>query len=373
MKKKICLLLVLLPLLACTIPSTVASEVVSAVGTESVSSIGTQAAQTVAAELTRVAGLAPDTPASTLTPNPTNTQVFTPSNTPIPCLMVGYNAATIDQTVPDYTVMMPNQAFVKTWRLTNTGSCTWNSSYQLIFDHGDGMGVAAGYAQSLTPGTVAPGQTVDVSVNLQAPAAKAVYSGSWLFRDPGGVVFGIGGTGAWVVKIKVADPDAATLTPVVGLSGTMREGGGPWPDYTVGESNSDITKTVEAFLSYDISGIPAGATITEVKVNFTNYSLENNPFSLGVLHGYVTDYGTSLEPADFVVALPAEASALSWSSTAGLDSLVASNELKAALQSRVGTARLQIRLQYAAASLNGIKDRLTFTNPSLVINYYTVP
>jgi hypothetical protein len=107
--------------------------------------------------------------------------------------------------------MSPNQAFTKTWRLKNIGTCIWNSSYQLVFDRQDDMGVPSNYSQPLTTGAVTPGQEVDVSVNLIAPGTSGTYTGYWRFRDPNGIYFGIGGSSAWIVKIKVVD--ATTLTP----------------------------------------------------------------------------------------------------------------------------------------------------------------
>ena len=315
----------------------------------------------------------PEAPTSTWTPVPTNTPVYTPTNTPIPCLMVGYSSATIDQTIPDNTVMSPGQSFVKTWRLTNTGTCTWNSSYQMVFDHGDGMGVASGYSQSMTAGTVAPGQSVDVSVTLTAPASGGTFTGYWRFRDPNGTYFGIGGAGTWIVKIVVVNSVTITLTPVVGLSGTLRAGCAPscpWPDYTVGESNADITQTTEVFLTYNISGIPSNATITQAKIDFRSYSIVGNPFGLGVLYGYSTDFGPTLEGADWVAGLPG-GSTLNWSSTAALDNLEISAQLKAALQAKVGGSRFQMRLQYAASNMDGTKDRLSFNNPSFIVTYTT--
>ena len=362
MKKCLFLLAAFLLLNACNMTSQVAS-------TQSSDSVSTVAAQTVAAELTRVAAQ-PAGPTSTFTPSPTNTQILTPTNTPIPCLMVGYSAATIDQTVPDNTVMAPGHVFVKTWRLINTGTCTWNSSYQIVFDHGDGMGVVGNYSQSMTGGTVAPGQSVDVSVTLTAPASSGTYTGYWRFRDPNGVYFGIGGAGTWVVKIMVVNSVTITLAPVVGPSGTLRAGAGPWPDYTIGESNADITQTTEAFLTYDISSIPANATITEAKINFTAYTITGNPFGLGGLFGYVTDYGPTLEPADFVVGLPA-GHTLDWYATASLDNLESSPQLKAAIQAIVGASRFQMRLQFAGSNLDAVKDRLTLTNPSFIVTYTT--
>lgn len=338
----------------------------------------TQAAQTVAAELTRVALLAsptntvPSVPTSTNTPIPTNTAVNTPTNTPIPCNLATWDPATIDVTVPDNTKMAPNQTFSKTWRILNVGTCSWNSSYLLIFDHGDGMGVTAGYTQQLTSGVVNPGQWVDLTVNnLKAPSATGTYTGYWRLRDPGGVIFGITpSAGTFVVKIVVVATTTITLTPKVGESGTIRSDAGPFPDYTIGESNADITRTTEAFLSYDIFGIPSNATITQVKTDFTAYTTEGNPFGLGVLNAYVTNYGLTLEPSDFVATF-GPGNILDWGSTGALDTIEASTALKSTLQSKLGTARLQLRLQFHGSNGDAVKDRLTFTNPSLIITYTT--
>ena len=139
MKKSIIFLLVVVLLgAACNMPSYI--NPTTPVPPEAVF---TQAAQTVAAELTRVAVQAsptnnvPSVPTSTNTPVPTNTAVNTPTNTPIPCNLATWDPATIDVSVPDHTKMAPNQTFSKTWRLQNIGTCSWNSNYLLIFDHGD--------------------------------------------------------------------------------------------------------------------------------------------------------------------------------------------------------------------------------------------
>ncbi len=379
--KKSLIALVLLALLAaaCNLPGNGGTAT-----QESPDAIFTQAAQTVAAELTRVALLAsptstvPNVPTSTFTPiptnspNPTNTAVNTPTNTPIPCNLATWDPASIDVTVPDNTKMTPNQVFSKTWRIRNVGTCSWNSSYLLIFDHGDGLGVTAGYTQQLTTGVVNPRQWVDLTVNLKTPAATGTYTGYWRLRDPGGVVFGItpsGGT--FIVKIVVVATTSVTLVPKVGESGTIRSDAGPWPDYTAGESNADISRSCEAFLSYDITGIPTNATINEVKFDFTAYTITGNPFGgLGVLHAYATDYGLTLEPGDFVVGFPPGKIA-DWSSAEALNTIESSPELKTNLQSKLGTSRLQLRLQFSGSNGDAIKDRITFTNPNLIVTYTT--
>jgi hypothetical protein len=362
-------LFLVIVLVGCNLPNNPGQEI------ESSDAVFTQAAQTVAAELTRVSLISsptsniPTVPTSTFTIVPTNTTVSTPTNTPIPCNLATFDS---DVTIPDNTKLAPNQAFIKTWRIRNAGTCSWNSSYLLIFDHGDGLGVTSGYTQQLTTGTVNPGQTLDITVNMKAPATTGTYTGYWRMRDPGGVVFGITPTaGTFIVKIIVATTTSITLPPVIGESGTIRSDAGPWPDYTAGESNADITRTCEAFLSFDISSIPSNAIITEVKFDFTAYSILGNPFgSLGVLNAYIANYGATLEPSDFVTGLP-PGNIADWGSIGALNNIESSPELKAELQSKLGTSRVQLRLQFAGSNGDAIKDRVTFTNPLLFVTYTT--
>jgi photosystem II stability/assembly factor-like uncharacterized protein len=94
-----------------------------------------------------------------------------------------------DVTVPDGSTFAPGAAFTKTWRLKNIGTCTWTTSYNLIFAGGDQMGSPASVALPLG---VAPDQTVDVSVALIAPTTSGHYKGLWKIANATGVQFGIG-------------------------------------------------------------------------------------------------------------------------------------------------------------------------------------
>jgi hypothetical protein len=363
----------------CNLPSSGVQE------TEIPNLIFTQAAQTVSSELTRVSLLSTptvivtsqftSTSTPTSTPSSTNTVISLPTNTSIPCNLATWDSATIDVTIPDYTPFPPNQIFIKTWRIRNVGSCSWNSNYLLIFDHGDGMGITSGYTQQLTTGTVNPGQEVDLTVTLKAPLAAGTYTGYWRLKDPAGSVFGISPSGGnFAVRIVVIPPPTTiTLYPVAPgtESGTIRSDAGPWADFTAGESNADITRTCEAFLSYDISGIPTNATITEVKTDFTAYTILGNPFGLGVLNVYASNYGPTLEPADYVAGFPS-GNIADWGSIGALNNIEVSPELKTYLQSKLGNARLQLRIQFGGSNGDAIKDRITFTNPNLIIKY-TIP
>jgi len=157
----------------------------------------TQAAQTITASASTA------TPTVAVSATITNTPAVTVTPSPVPCNAASFIA---DVTTPDDTAIKVNTAFVKTWRLKNTGSCTWTSGYQLVFDSGDIMGGPA--SQQLTAGTVAPGQTLDVSVNLTAPASAGTYKGNWKLREPGGQTFGLS-TGAFWVQIKAVTEAAA--------------------------------------------------------------------------------------------------------------------------------------------------------------------
>jgi hypothetical protein len=93
-----------------------------------------------------------------------------------------------DITIEDGTEIQPGEPFEKILRLKNAGSCTWTSAYNLIFDSGDQMG--APDTQQLTTGTVAPGQEIDVTVELVAPDDPGEYRGNFKLRNPSGTIFG---------------------------------------------------------------------------------------------------------------------------------------------------------------------------------------
>lgn len=337
----------------------------------------TQAAETVAAVLTQVSSPASPNqngptntamPITTNTPLPTDTPAFTPTKTPIPCNLASF---VTDVTYPDNTKVAANQAFVKTWRIRNVGSCSWNSSYLLIFDHGDGLGVTTGYAQPLTASVVNPGQMADLTVNMTAPAATGTYTGYWRMRDPGGALFGITSAGGtFLVKIIVVANKSVTLAPVISESGSVRSDGAITPgDITVGDSIENYK--IEAFISYDISSIPSKATIIEVKDSFNSYSIGGDPFGhLGVLNGYKMDFALPLAPGDYVSGI-LPGNLIDWGATNVLDRIEVQSALKTALQAKLGTSRFKLRLQFAGSNNDGIADFVRFTNPSLIITYTT--
>jgi len=116
-----------------------------------------------------------------------------------------------DVNYPDGTDVEPGTTFVKTWRLKNNGTCTWNSSYAVVFVGGDSMGGPA--AQKLTTGTVASGQMIDISVTLKAPETPKTYTGNWKLRNGSGVIFGLGEDASKQFFVKIDVLKAETPTP----------------------------------------------------------------------------------------------------------------------------------------------------------------
>jgi hypothetical protein len=143
------------------------------------------------------------TATATLQPPTATPIVFTlaPTATPIPCNQAQFVS---DVSVPDGSTFSPYANFTKTWRLRNVGTCTWSTEYDVVFY--DGSQLSGPVAVDM-PGNVAPGQTIDVSVNLTAPGSNGSYRGNWKLRDASGVLFGLGASNrAFYVDIKVENP-----------------------------------------------------------------------------------------------------------------------------------------------------------------------
>lgn len=100
-----------------------------------------------------------------------------------------------DLTIPDNnmknpTFLNPGTSFAKTWRIQNTGTCTWTTNYQLVYAYGN-VAAAQMNGQSIPiPYNVAPGQNVDLSVNLVAPNDPLIYQGFWQMETDAGNRFG---------------------------------------------------------------------------------------------------------------------------------------------------------------------------------------
>jgi len=95
------------------------------------------------------------------------------------CLDASYVA---DVTIPDDTQLDNEEEFEKTWRVRNAGTCAWPEDTVLAFSSGTQMGAP----DSVEVGAVEPGENVEVSVKMKAPAESGRYTGIWQMKTADG-------------------------------------------------------------------------------------------------------------------------------------------------------------------------------------------
>jgi hypothetical protein len=173
--------------------------------TPDVNVIRTSAASTVVAEFTLTAAFFTPTPQPL--PTETPTQQFLPATeTPAAiftldptqaaltpdalCDDYSFDLTTLDVTIPDGTPMTPGQEFTKTWKIKNTGICTWDTNYKAIFSYSAPPNERMNAQPIPLTALVAPGQEVDVSVQFKAPSTAGEYTGYWQMVNAKGIPFG---------------------------------------------------------------------------------------------------------------------------------------------------------------------------------------
>lgn len=169
------------------------------------SSISTAVAQTVQAgeSLAEIANLPTLTAVSptevTITSEPGPTVTTVPVSNPgctVSALLVGENP-------PDGVILKPGENFWKTWTLKNIGTCTWDSSYKLVYWSGDLMDGLNSYP---FPDVIAPDESKDVSIYLKAPGTTGAFTGYWRIQTPWGSDFGVGPTNeSFYIQISVSN------------------------------------------------------------------------------------------------------------------------------------------------------------------------
>jgi len=96
-----------------------------------------------------------------------------------------------DVTIPDGTILDPGVNFKKVWAVRNTGTCTWDEGYSLVY--------IGGTTPDLDPYTfdfkksgdfVAPGEGINLGINLTTPCKPGKYNGTWRMRNDKGYYFG---------------------------------------------------------------------------------------------------------------------------------------------------------------------------------------
>ena len=176
-----------------------------------------------------------------------------------------------DVTVPDGTGFDPGATFKKTWRLRNSGTCTWTTAYTMVFDTGERMGNTTSVA---FPSSVAPGATIDLSVDMTAPSNPGRYFGYWKFKNAAGTLFGIGvnANRSWWVEINVI----GTPTTSVALDFTARAGEATWSSGAGGLSFPGTDGDTKGFaLKLDQPNFESGVVANKPGLLFSPHQITN--------------------------------------------------------------------------------------------------
>ncbi|MBN1536711.1 MAG: hypothetical protein JW908_08275 [Anaerolineales bacterium] len=298
------MVIVLLALSACNMPRKSATKTVSAAGM-----IYTAAAQTLEAELdtaTSMAAIASSTPQPSLTPeiaetpSPTETEDVEeededdydyegqppappPPPTAVPCDHATYIK---DVSYPDNTELAAGTTFVKTWRIKNTGACTWSEDYAVVFMGGDEMDTPSSVSM---PHTVHPGETVDISVDLLAPSSPGTYRAEYKLRSDTNQVFGIGGNKAFWVQIKVTAATGLLLDFIANAKSAEWSSGLGSPPGTELEFDGAEDSVEGVAKIMDGVKLEDGSTSGKVLLTFPKH--ESNGYIMGVYEEYTVQKG----------------------------------------------------------------------------------
>lgn len=224
-------------------------------------------------------------PVENATPNSNPTAASTSISTATPANATCMDSAKFvaDVTIPDNTVVASNTPFTKTWRLKNTGSCTWDSSYLVYYISGTTMSQQPGYWIVQQGQTVAPGETVDISVGMTSPVENGSYQSYWGLKkenEPLMPIQGGANGNSFYIKIKVGNGVASGNITDASIAMELEQGSG-----SVCTANS--TYLVHAYITAD------GPTTASYEIGSTAGQIPAGNFTDGYLTPVsLVEYGT---------------------------------------------------------------------------------
>lgn len=164
--------------------------------------------QEILASVVFQAALPDPTEVPATTPQPTQPPVAStpaPTPPPKPCNWAQFIS---DVTVPDGSLLSVGEDFTKTWQLKNIGTCTWTTDYELVYVEGERFGSPHVVA---LPDEVKPGESIELSLEMEAPQQPGEYQGDWKLRSPAGEYFGLGKNAnqSFWLQVRVVDANAS--------------------------------------------------------------------------------------------------------------------------------------------------------------------
>ena len=193
-------------------------------------------------------------PTATLTP-----VLPQPTNSPDCTNLAAFVA---DVTIPDNSNVTGGSLFTKTWRVRNTGTCTWGSGYTLAHYSDEQMGAPAAVPLDITQ----PGQEVDISVDLRAANAVGTHRGNFVIKNPGGLIMQIDNDSRLWVIINVTDTITATASSTPDTTGSS----------VIGTSIVVTVGSNSGFAEATCSSSTDSAKLTETFNAINSYRAQNN-------------------------------------------------------------------------------------------------
>jgi hypothetical protein len=191
-------------------------------GSDQAAQLATRSAATIEAQATEISNMAADITATAAampeasptplpspippTEVPTETAIPTSEPTAVACMLKAGDV--VDVGVVDLARLVEGQVFDKIWRITNLGTCNWSTGFSLVFAGGEPMN---GPDAVPLDHAVAPGESIDLRLRLNAPEGIGIFSGEWMLQNEAGERFGIGegGDQPLVVRVDVISEEMA--------------------------------------------------------------------------------------------------------------------------------------------------------------------
>jgi len=112
-----------------------------------------------------------------------------------------------DVTIPDNSKVPAGKIFTKTWKFKNTGTCAW-TGFTINYVAGERMNAP----ESAPVPETAAGATVDISIDLTAPATDGTYTTHFSLHNAAGESIAIGAEKTFYVKVIVSAGGAPAPT-----------------------------------------------------------------------------------------------------------------------------------------------------------------
>jgi len=173
------------------------------------------------------------------------------------------------------------------WPIKNSGTCSWDSSYALVFANGDQMGVNSSIALS---SSVDPGDSIVVSVQMTAPSQPDFYLSLWKLEDGDGQQFGMVSPPDAPLRVKIevvqsannpANPAVIAVPEIsVSLPGTLSNGFGETiltnQCFDLVEGDEVSCSDPDGDIKYSYSSV-MGSTLRSVNGTLNSNSYESAP------------------------------------------------------------------------------------------------